>query len=110
MDSQGPADTVQSATLSDEILTERDLAVLDFERHWWKSPGSKDTAIRQQFELSPTRYYQIVNALIDTELALRHDPLLVKRLRRTRYERRRARRTRAGIPAHAIAATAAVRR
>jgi hypothetical protein len=41
--------------------------------------------------MSATRYYQIVNALIDTPEALAFDPMLVKRLRRLRATRQRAR-------------------
>lgn len=73
------------------VLSSRDAEILDFERHWWKSPGAKDQTIRERFELSPTRYYQVLNNLIDTPEALAADPLLVKRLRRLRAERRRHR-------------------
>jgi hypothetical protein len=72
-------------------LTERDRAILDFERMWWTEPGPKDTAIRERLELSGTRYYQLLNELLDDPDAYRHDPLLVRRLRRQRDRRRRAR-------------------
>lgn len=72
-------------------LTERDSAILSFERHWWKYAGAKEQAIRDQFDMSATRYYQILNALIDRGDALAHDPLLVKRLRRLRATRQRNR-------------------
>lgn len=72
-------------------LSARDADILDFERHWWKSAGAKDQTIRERFDMSPTRYYQVLNALIDTPEALAADPLLVKRLRRLRAERRRHR-------------------
>ena len=52
---------------------------------------AKEQAIRELFDLSATHYYQILNALIDTEDALAHDPMLVKRLRRLRTSRQRAR-------------------
>ena len=42
-------------------LTDRDRAILDFERTWWSEPGPKETAIRERFELSPTRYYELLN-------------------------------------------------
>lgn len=77
-------------------LSERDRAILAFERQWWKYAGAKETAIRELFGLSATRYYQILNALIDTPDALAADPLLVKRLlrmRATRQQARSARRT-----------------
>jgi hypothetical protein len=72
-------------------LTDRDRAILDFERSWWTEAGPKDTAIRERFELSGTRYYQLLAELIDDVDALEHDPLLVRRLRRARDRRRRAR-------------------
>jgi hypothetical protein len=37
--------------------------------------------------MSPARYYQLLGRLIDTEQALEHDPLLVRRLRRLRERR-----------------------
>jgi hypothetical protein len=72
-------------------LTDRDRAILDFERSWWTEAGPKDTAIRERFELSGTRYYQLLNELLDDPDAYEHDPLLVRRLRRQRDRRRRAR-------------------
>lgn len=72
-------------------LSERDVAILDFERQWWKYSGAKEEGIREQFGLSATRYYQLLNQLIDSPDALVHDPLLVKRLRRLRSSRQRAR-------------------
>ncbi len=72
-------------------LSVRDAEILEFERSWWRSPGAKEQTIRERFDMSPTRYYQVLNALIDTPSALAADPLLVKRLRRLRDERRRNR-------------------
>jgi len=74
-----------------EALSERDRAILAFERQWWKYAGAKETAVRELFDLSATRYYQVLNTLIDNPDALAADPLLVKRLRRMRDERQRAR-------------------
>jgi Protein of unknown function (DUF3263) len=72
-------------------LGERDCAILEFERQWWKYAGAKETAIRESFDMSATRYYQVLNALIDRPEALAADPLLVRRLRRMRADRQRAR-------------------
>jgi hypothetical protein len=72
-------------------LGERDREILGFERQWWKYAGAKETAIRESFDMSATRYYQVLNALIDRPEALAEDPLLVRRLRRMRAERQRAR-------------------
>ncbi len=72
-------------------LSSRDRDVLAFERQWWKYAGAKEQAIRDRFDMSATRYYQVLNTLIDRPEALGHDPLLVKRLRRLRSTRQRAR-------------------
>ena len=75
----------------DDGLTEREQQVLAFERQWWKHAGAKEQAIRDQFGVSATRYYQMLNALLDNPAALAHDAVLVKRLRRLRAARARAR-------------------
>jgi hypothetical protein len=79
------------ASLDGMALSDRDRAILDFERSWWTEAGPKDTAIRDRFELSGTRYYQLLTDLIDDQDALDYDPLLIRRLRRARDRRRRAR-------------------
>jgi hypothetical protein len=73
------------------VLSERDLRILEFERQWWKYAGAKEQAVRDLFDMSATRYYQVLNALIDRPEALAADPMLVKRLRRLRASRQRAR-------------------
>ena len=72
-------------------LTRREHDILAFERQWWKYAGSKEDAIKELFSMSATRYYQVLNALIDRPEALAEDPLLVRRLRRMRAERQRVR-------------------
>jgi len=72
-------------------LSERDAQILDFERQWWRYAGAKDDAISELFDLNATRYYQILNSLLDNPAALAYDPMLVKRLRRMRDQRHRAR-------------------
>jgi len=72
-------------------LTEREAEILAFERQWWKYAGAKETAVRDLFDMSATRYYQVLNALIDRPEALVADPMLVKRLRRLRATRQRTR-------------------
>jgi hypothetical protein len=81
----GPSEDGQSA------LAEREQRILAFERQWWKFEGSKEQAIRDEFGFSPTRYYQLLNGLVDTPEALAFDPMTVKRLRRLRADRRRQR-------------------
>jgi hypothetical protein len=72
-------------------LPERDRRILDFERQWWRHVGAKEEAIRSQFALPAARYYQLLNAVIDTPEAVRHDPMLVRRLQRARDARTSAR-------------------
>lgn len=68
-------------------LCARDLAMLAFERAWWRRGGMKEEAIREEFGISTARYYQLLGALIDTPAALQEDPMLVKRLQRLRDAR-----------------------
>ena len=77
-----------------EQLSDRDAAILAFERQWWRHAGAKEQAIREEFGLSAARYYQLLGALIDRPAALRHDPMLVKRLLRLREARLAARHAR----------------
>ncbi|MFV0427176.1 MAG: DUF3263 domain-containing protein [Beutenbergiaceae bacterium] len=72
-------------------LSERDCQILDFESQWWKYAGAKEAAIRELFDLTATRYYQILNGLLDNPAALAAQPMLVKRLRRMRASRQRDR-------------------
>ncbi|WP_326549706.1 DUF3263 domain-containing protein [Micromonospora sp. NBC_01813] len=86
-DSARPAVEPAGAT-----LTEREQRILDFERQWWKHAGAKEQSVRDTFGLSATRYYQLLNQLLDNPAALAAEPVLVARLRRLRATRSRARR------------------
>jgi hypothetical protein len=90
MDAANALSQGQDAPSADE-LSERDREILNFERHWWKYAGAKEQAVREKFDMSSTRYYQVLNALIDRPEAIAFDPLLVRRLRRLRATRQRAR-------------------
>jgi hypothetical protein len=79
------------AAFPTDLLSERDRQILAFERQWWKYAGAKEQAIREKFDMSSTRYYQLLNILIDRPQALEYDPMLVKRLRRMRSQRQRQR-------------------
>ena len=72
-------------------LNEQDVAILDFERSWWKHAGVKEQAIKERFGMSATKYYQVLNELLENPAALAHDPILVKRLKRLRTYRQRQR-------------------
>ncbi|MFI9047989.1 DUF3263 domain-containing protein [Streptomyces sp. NPDC053427] len=72
-------------------LSAQDEAVLAVERRSWPGPGAKERVVRERLGISPTRYYQLLNALLDDPRALAHDPVTINRLRRIR-DARRARR------------------
>ena len=85
------ADTAEQVMMANDTLSDRDRNVLAFERQWWKYARAKEQAIKDLFDMSSTRYYQVLNALIDNPAALAADPMLVKRLRRLRASRQRQR-------------------
>ncbi|AFA71880.1 protein of unknown function DUF3263 [Gordonia polyisoprenivorans VH2] len=85
------AQAVDPNAVGPDGLSRREHDVLAFERQWWKYAGAKEEAIKELFGLSATRYYQILNALVDRPEALAADPMLVKRLRRLRASRQKAR-------------------
>jgi hypothetical protein len=72
-------------------LSDRDVDILDFERSWWKHAGVKEQAIKDRFDMSATRYYQILNELLEDPAAEAYDQILVKRLKRLRVYRQRQR-------------------
>jgi hypothetical protein len=87
------AEVTGGAPAKDEAvsLPAREREILAFERQWWRFAGAKEEAIRERFGMSATRYYQVLNALVDRPEALATDPLLVRRLRRMRGARQRQR-------------------
>jgi hypothetical protein len=90
----------ESALEPQGALPERDARILTFERQWWRHVGAKEEAIRSQFGLTAARYYQLLNAVIDSPAAVQHDPMLVRRLLRARDARTSARSARAFRTAH----------
>lgn len=72
-------------------LSDLQLRILDFERQWWRHAGAKEEAVRAEFGVSAARYYQLLNAVIDSPAAIVHDPMLVRRLQRVRDQRVAAR-------------------
>ena len=75
-------------------LSDLEARILEFEKQWWQYAGAKESSIRDLFQLSPSRYYEILNHLIDRDEALVAAPMLVKRLRRMREARLAERRGR----------------
>jgi hypothetical protein len=91
-DTNDDDEVLESPVDAGPSLSERDLRILAFERKWWKHAGAKEQAIRDAFDLSATRYYQLLNGLLDNPAALAAEPVVVGRLRRLRSTRARSRR------------------
>ncbi len=64
------------------MLSQRDRQILDLEAQHWRYAGAKEAAIRDVLDLTPTRYYQVLLALLDDREALAYAPMAVNRLRR----------------------------
>jgi hypothetical protein len=77
-------------------LSERDMRVLAFERSTWRTAGAKEQSISEVLGINATRYYQLLNELIDNPEALKFDPTLVKRLRSQRARRQKIRSSQPG--------------
>src|SRR6202008_4731522 len=60
--------------LTQMVLSERERAILDFERTWWTEPGPKEVAIKERFDLSSGRSYKLLNTLIEPHDALDYAP------------------------------------
>jgi hypothetical protein len=71
-------------------LTERELAIIQFESSWFTLDEDRHDAIRARFACSAEDYNLELNRVIDHPAALLADPLVVRRLRRHRERRRRA--------------------
>jgi len=83
----GAAEEAEDPGRTEGALTDRELAVLALERRHYRHQGAKEQAVRDELDLSATRYYQVLNTLLDDPAALAHDPVLVGRLRRLRDAR-----------------------
>lgn len=72
-------------------LTELERGILQLEQQWFRHAGVKEDEIRRRFDMSATRYYQVLNGLLDKPDALAAAPQLVTRLCRLRAARQRSR-------------------
>jgi len=97
LDDGAPGTDVTPGNDTPVTLPPREREMLAFERQWWRRAGAKETAIRDLFGVPPTRYYQVLNALVDRPEALASDPLLVRRLRRLRSARQQKRSSRGPV-------------
>lgn len=65
--------------------------VLGTEAVTWTFAGNKESHVRKHLDVTMVRYTQILNALLETELALQIDPVTTNRLRNLRAARQRSR-------------------
>lgn len=89
-DASAHAGTRTDASAHDDLAAAREQRIrrlLDFEGGWASHGGAKARAIRAEFGWSTTRYYQVLDGLLETPEAVRHDPMLVRRLLRLREGR-----------------------
>lgn len=89
-----PATAVQAARGDDDDLGPLERRILDFESTGTAGAGAKAAAVRSEFGVTLARYHQMLSAVIDSPTALRHDPILIRRLRRMRDARTAARASR----------------
>ena len=81
-----PADAEQLGELARRILA--------FENAAPTGGGVTSAAVRSEFGVTLARYHQMLSGVLDDPAALRHDPVLVHRLRRLRAARSAARASR----------------
>lgn len=87
----GVSDADSNDQREHQAFDDRDREILELERSWWKYEGAKTSAMRERFDLSPTRFYQRLNWVIDQPEAMAYDPMTVRRLQRLREARQRQR-------------------
>jgi hypothetical protein len=73
-------------------MTELEQGVLAIESQSWRFEGAKHERIVATLGVTPTRFYQVLNSLIDRPEIEAAYPVLVHRLQRLRQGRREARR------------------
>ena len=90
--------TTEDSAEHHDGLSEVEEAMLEFAGRFYRQPGRQADAIRDEFGVSVTRFWQLVNQLVDTQAALAHDPVLVHRLQQIRAQRDTGRAARARLP------------
>lgn len=75
-------------------LSTRYAEILAFEAAGsWKYSSSKEAIVRERFDISITRYFQILNHIVSLPAALVFDPTTVRRLQQRRARFSTVRRT-----------------
>jgi hypothetical protein len=74
----------------EQPLSEQERRILDEHAHLaGLAVGPRERLIRERFGMNPTRYFQLLNALLDSAQALEYAPVTINRLRRVREANRR---------------------
>jgi hypothetical protein len=68
-------------------VTDDDRQVLEFAKLTWRNVGLRENALREQLDMSPARFSQRLDRIIDMPEAYVAEPMLVKRLLRLRAQR-----------------------
>lgn len=71
-------------------LSDRQRAMLEFERTWWQFDAPRDELIAARFSCTTDEYYAELTRLLEMPAAMAHDPLVVRRFQRRRVRRRRS--------------------
>lgn len=66
------------------MLTDQQKAMLDLASEHFKHAGSLDSAAMERFGMTPTRYWQEINRIIQTESAVAYRPSTVDQLKTRR--------------------------
>jgi len=40
-------------------LTDLEMAILEFERNWWRYAGAKESSIKELFDMDAPKYYRL---------------------------------------------------
>lgn len=73
------------------MLSDRDKLTLDFAERRWKYAGARETAIRDEFGETETRFFQRLHVLLRNPEAHQYAPVTVSRLLRLEAARRQQR-------------------
>ena len=79
-------------------LTDLERQVLDLASRWYRHPGAREAAIRDELDLSGARFSQLLRGRLDRPEALAYAPATVRRYRRLLVARRTRREPPAGTP------------
>jgi hypothetical protein len=63
-------------------MTDTEMAILDFERQWWRHAGARDQEVTQLWGMTASEYDSRLLAIAVRPEAMTYDPVTVRRIRR----------------------------